>query len=158
VADPAVSAGSADTPPSGPAQAGYLTVFLVLEIFSWGLDTEVFKFAHDDNRSYWLPVALALIAVKLLGPFLSYLACRPADPARFTDRFFALSCPIRLRVLISLLAALIPALFVARMIEVFLHLPKEGLFQGNEAGCFWLAFNIWHYVWLAITLRAFRPR
>jgi hypothetical protein len=142
-------------PPSGPAQVVYLTVFLVFEIFSWGLDTEIFHFAGNDNRSYWLSVALGLIAVKLLGPCVAYLAYRPGDPTRFTDRFIALSCPIRLRVLIFLLIALIPSLFITRWAEVVWHLPKGGLSEGNEVGLFWLAFNLWHYAWLAITLRAF---
>ena len=137
---------------------GYLTVFLVLEIFSWGLDTEIFKFAAPQNRSYWLSVFLVLIVVKLLGPCASYRAYRPADPARFTDRFIALSCPIRVRVLTFLLMALLPLWFVIRLIEGFLHLPKGGLLQGSQVGLFWLAFNLWHYIWLAMTLKPFnRP-
>ncbi len=141
-------------PPSGPAQVGYLTAFLVFEIFSWGLDTEIYHFARNDERSYWLSVALGLIVVKLLGPCAAYLAYRPGDPARFTDRFIALSCPIRFRVLIFLLIALLPSRFITGFSEAFWHLPKGGLLQGNGVGLFWLAFNLWHYVWLSITLRA----
>jgi hypothetical protein len=138
------------------AQLGYLTLFLFIEIFSWGLDTEVFGFSWNDQpRAYWSSIGIPLFAVKLLGPWLCYVAYRPADPRRFLERFFALSGPIRNWILLLLLLGILPARAIARFAEAFLHLQRGTIFGGAGVGIFWLLFDIAHYAWLAASLRFF---
>lgn len=143
-------------PPSGAAQVVYITVFFLLDIFSWGLNTELFSLSHPASRSYWLSIGLALPTVKLLGPVVTYLCYRPAPASRFTDRFFALSTPIRVQVLLFMLLLLVPFWLVRIFIEGVLDLDRGSLLGGAGVGIFWLGFNLWHYTWLAFRMRSFR--
>src|SRR5882724_9983599 len=55
-------------------QVQYLLAFLVLEIFSWGVDTEIFQFSWNDVKTYSAPIGVGILAVKLLGPYAAYWA------------------------------------------------------------------------------------
>lgn len=137
-------------------QVQYLLAFLVLEIFSWGVDTEIFKFSWNDVKTYSAPVGIGICVVKLLGPYAAYLANGGRQGSDLLNRFLTLSLPIRVRCLVLLPLLALPARALAGFLHRMQGAPAGDAFAGVGAGLFWLAFNLAHYAWLAFTLRGLR--
>jgi len=137
-------------------QVQYLLAFLVLEIFSWGVDTEIFKFSWNDVKTYSAPVGVGICVVKLLGPYAAYWANGGRQGSDFLNRFLTLSLPIRVRCLVLLLLLALPARALAGFLHGVRGTQTGDAFAGVGVGLFWLAFNLAHYAWLAFTLRGLR--
>lgn len=141
------------------AQIQYLIWFLVIELFSWGVNTEQYTFGWQKGSIYGDAFGVATIIVKVIGPILAYRANGGSDGQDFLLRFFTLSFPIRVRsvVLILLLAA--PAAIVEGAfsgIAAAMNFEYERVYQTAKIGFFWLAFNMLHYVWLSRSMRELR--
>jgi hypothetical protein len=137
-------------------QIQYLLAFLAFELFSWGVDTEVFAFSWNDAKTLSAPIGMGILVVKLLGPYVVYLANGGRAGSDLLNRFIVLSLPIRVRCLVLLLLLAWPARILAAFIQGFRGAPTGDLFAGVGAGLFWLYFSIAHYAWLSLTLRGLR--
>jgi hypothetical protein len=124
---------------SASAQVQYLFWFLVVEIFSWGLDTTAFNFEWPEAPTAISGLGLWILLVKLAGPVLAYAANGGRSGQDFLVRFFALSFPIRVRCLVAILLLAIPARVTSPLL--------------SGASLFWLCFNVLHYTGLIVSLR-----